>query len=98
MAAIRAAGRNRPAPGTHPDLIYIGKGNPGAPVDARNPRAAKIAADLSFAITGPGETIGLIATVTSPGNPLAVAQLAHPDLETVLRNSGQIALRTLLRI
>ncbi len=85
-------------PGAHPDLIYAGKGNPAAPVDARNPRAAKIAADLGFAITGPRETIGLIAIATSPRNPLTAADLAHADLETVLRNSAQIALRTLARI
>ncbi|WP_298970550.1 hypothetical protein [uncultured Roseobacter sp.] len=76
-------------------LTYVGRGKPTAPVDARTPRAVKFTVDLTHA--GPSDYAMLIAVVTSPGNPLSLADLNRAHLKAVVRRSAQVAVRKFKR-
>ena len=76
-------------------LTHLGRSHPGQPVDARNPRAARMPVDLNFA--GSNDHVMLIAVVTSPGNGLPATDLDQPDLGAVVRRSAQIAVRKIRR-
>lgn len=76
-------------------LSHLGRFHPTGPVDARTPRAVGFDLDLNF--SGRRDYVMLIAVVTSPNNGLASSDLAHPDLQTIVRNCGQLAVRKIRR-
>ena len=86
---------NGNAPAMPAGLSHLGRIHPILPVDARNPRAARLAVNLNFA--GSNDHVMLIAVITSPNNDLTASDLAHPDLGTVVRSCGLVAVRKIRR-
>lgn len=80
-------------------LSHVGRFHPTLPVDATTPRAVKVPLDLRFAFVGPGsgDHVAVIVVVTSPGNALALSDLAPNDLETIVRRSAKVAVRKVRR-
>lgn len=100
QAVLDAVSGNAAAATFPAGLSHVGTFHPAAPVDATTPRAVKVPVDLGFAIegAGPDDYVAVIVVVTSPDNRLLAASLAPNDLETIVRRSGQVAVRKLRRL